>query len=143
MKRCACGRTHTAESWRTLPDRTVYEGEDGSLNESRLCPCQSHITIVLIPPLSVDELRTAVRIIDAMHETFNQAYTAQELLRLVRVCWSSGWDILPDQWTTEQCGAALVDGTAPRFEETKHGLHALGVSDCSCYGCRETRLKVG
>lgn len=140
FKKCACGRVYvTRAEWETLPDVKTFEGVDGALCEMRRCHCGSHITAALVEPLDASDLRRAVRVIDSMRESFNDEYTAHELLRLVKVCWMGEWDVTPDEWTTEQCANALVSGTIPRFEETRDGLHALGVADCRCRGCRRDR----
>lgn len=143
FKRCGCGRVYaTRDEWATLPDAKIFEGADGALCEQRRCACDSHITATLVPAMSVSDLRRAVRVIDGQRESFNDEYTATEMLRLIQVCWASGWDVTPDEWTAEQCAAALAYGTAPRFEHasgTFDGLHALGVSDCRCRGCRDAR----
>lgn len=142
VKKCGCGRAYqTRADWERLPDAKTYEDGQGALCEQRLCPCGSHITVHLVAPMSIEELRRAVSVIDMMHEAFNEAYTAQELLRLVQVCWVSGWDVLPDEWTSAQIGEALDLGRPPRFEERPHGLHALGIGDCACRDCREQRRR--
>lgn len=140
-KTCGCGRVYTiGGDWENLADKKIYSDDTGALCETRICAvCSSHITIDRVRAMTVEELRRAMRVIDMMHEGFNQEYTAQELLRLMVVCWASGWDVLPDEWTTQQCGEALAFGTAPRFEERPGGLHALGVSDCRCRACKRER----
>lgn len=142
FKKCACGRVYqTREDWEKLPDSKIYESPDGALVEQRQCGCESHITAALVPALTVEELRRAMRVIDSMDESFNQEHTAPELLRLVKVCWMGEWDLTPDEWSGQQVGAALNEGRIPRFEETAGGFHALGVTDCFCRSCREKRAK--
>lgn len=75
----------------------------------------------------IDELRRAVRLFDACHETVNQRFTAEELLLLARACRASAWNMCPDQWTERQLQEALrgkvpdwheVDGKLePKYEE--------------------------
>ncbi len=68
------------------------------------------------PDLGIDELRKAVRVLGGMNETFNQRFSAEELLKLCRACWASEWDITPDRWTEDQVQAALK-GEVPRWED--------------------------
>ena len=87
----------------------------------------------------VEVLRRAVRVLDSCRESFNMRYSAEDLLKIVRACWLSDWDVYPDDWTPQQIKAALENGTSPKFEETSAGLHALEVSDCHCRKCRRER----
>jgi hypothetical protein len=139
FKTCGCGRKYDRPAWDALPDRKTYDDGTGALLEQRSCPCFSSIVVTLVEATTVDDLRRAVKIIDYMNESFNQEYTGQELLRLIKVCWSSGWDVTPDEWTPRQVARALEDGTPPTFEEGSGGLHALDVDDCFCRGCRANR----
>jgi hypothetical protein len=143
-KACSCGRTYNLEAggdWARLDDPKIYTDDEGALCEQRTCAgCRSTLTIERVPALTVDELRKAVRTIDWMRESFNDKFTAQELLRLITVARECEWDLMPDQWTAAQCAEALAFGTVPRFEERPDGsLHALGVSDCHCRSCRRER----
>ena len=142
-KTCGCGRAYTVGGdWEQLAGKKVYSDDTGALCEQRVCAgCMSHITIERVRAMTTEELRRAVRVIDRMRESFNQEYTAQELLRLMVVCWACDWDVLPDEWTAQQCGEALAHGAVPRFAETSGGLHALGVTDCRCRACRRAREK--
>lgn len=142
FKKCACGRVYpTRIVWEQLPDSKIYTDDQGALVEQRRCYCGSHITAALVPAMNVEELRRAVRVIDGMRESFNQEYTAPELLRLAKVCWMGEWDVTPDDWTGQQVGLALSEGRIPHFVETRDGLHAVGVTDCFCRGCREKRAR--
>lgn len=133
---CGCGwRVGDREEWRALPDRKTLVNNEGDLIEHRRCPaCGSTMTVALLPALSAEELRRAVRIVDSMSESFNRQYTALELMFLVRACWLSEWDITPDCWTPQQVARALLDGEVPRFESD--GDHAVGVTDCPCRSCK-------
>lgn len=144
FKTCSCGRVYkTRAEWDEQPgwigssrsgvSARRYYDHDGSLVEQRVCNCGSHITAMLVPCLDVEDLRKAVLAIDSMREDFNTEYSAQELLRLVTICWLSGWDILPDRWTKQQVARALESGAAPRWSDDER--HALDVSDCPCRGC--------
>lgn len=64
----------------------------------------------------VDELRCAVRVLDNMREDFNQKFTTEGLLRLLRAFWASDWDITPDAWADWQITAALDRGVVPQFD---------------------------
>lgn len=153
--KCACGEIYeTREEWDKLQDFVVvgvsggerykrYYDHDGALVEQRLCVCGSHVTATLVPCLNVEQLRRAVKAIDTMREGFNTEYSAQELLRLVTICWGSNWDILPDEWTREQVARALESGAVPGWTESvADGMyHAMGVSDCPCGDCRRRRRK--
>jgi hypothetical protein len=68
------------------------------------------------PVSGPDELRKAARLIGMCRESFNQRFTAEELLKLARACWASEWDFTPDQWTEEQVQAALK-GEVPRWND--------------------------
>ena len=143
-KKCGCGREYVVGgSWEELEGKHVYNDGTGALCEQRICSgCSSHLTIERVRAATVEELRRAVRIIDMMRESFNEKYTAQELVRLMVVCWSGDWDVLPDDWTAQQCGDALAFGSVPRFEESPSGFHALDVEDCRCRRCRKIREEV-
>ncbi len=133
---CACGRKFANRvEWETALSGKTYVNNEGSLVEQRTCrTCESTMTKVLLLALSVSELRNALRVINMMNETFNQQFTAPELLLLVRACWESKWDITPDCWTPQQWARALSDGLVPDFED--NGDHAVGVTDCPCRRCK-------
>lgn len=79
------------------------------------------------PPLDgIDELRRATKLFTGCRETFNQRWTAEELLMLARACWASAHDIAPDEWTDAQLGAAL-SGKAPTWDD--EGEPVLPLSD--------------
>lgn len=140
FKRCACGRVYaTRVDWECLPHVKRSENVDGSLSEQRYCPCESNVTVWLVAPMLGTELRRAARMIELMPLSFVEQYTAQELLRLMTVCWASDWDVLPDDWTGKQVARALLDGAVPQFEATPYGLHALNVDDCMCGQCRSKK----
>lgn len=86
-----------------------------------------------------EQLRRAVNLLDSNKEDFNEEYTAEELLKIVRACWLSEWDVMPDEWTQSQVEAAIAHGTPPQFEELATGLHAVGVKDCYCRRCQKER----
>lgn len=90
----------------------------------------------------IDRLRGAASYFNWCNESFNQRYTAEELLKIYAVGMVCGWDVYPDQWTRQQCEAAIKEGKLPKFEEVSDGpigLHALEVTDCYCQSCRRKR----
>jgi hypothetical protein len=89
-----------------------------------------------------DQIRRMTNTINMCKEDFNQEYSAEELMKIVRACWLSEWDILPDQWTQQQIDAALEHGTPPEFEELPTGIHAKNVTDCYCRKCVRDRSTV-
>jgi hypothetical protein len=62
-----------------------------------------------------EELRRIVSVLDHTTEGALDPFTAEELLRIVRACWTSAWDIVLDELTL-----------AERRYAAKHG--ALSVS---------------
>lgn len=64
-----------------------------------------------------EELRRVVSVLNNVRESFNDMFTAEQLLQLVRMMLASGWDIYPDEWHWDQVHAAL-DGYAPQWDPT-------------------------
>ena len=83
----------------------------------------------------IDILRRSTRILSFCNETFNQQWSAEELLKIATAALLGEWDVLPDRWSEQQVRAAIEHGTAPKFEETEYGLHSLDVTDCGCSKC--------
>lgn len=136
FKSCACGVSYvTREDWEALPGER-RECVDGRLLDERMCACGSHLTVTIVEPITLAELRSAVDVIDGMAGYFAELYTANEMLRLVRCCWLSGWQVTPKDLTAMQRENATRDGAVPRFSYSAKGdLHALGVDDCRCGAC--------
>jgi hypothetical protein len=65
----------------------------------------------------IETLRHAVKVLNDCNETFNQRYTATELLELVRIAGLSKWDFYPDQWSARQIREALDFGTVPDWND--------------------------
>lgn len=63
-----------------------------------------------------EELRAAHNVIDGMRESFNDRFTAAQLLTLWRALHLCEWDITPDQWAPRQVDEALR-GIVPQFRE--------------------------
>lgn len=90
----------------------------------------------------IDILRNAVGYFNTCRESFNQRYTAEQLIKIYTAGVLGEWDVYPDQWTNQQVDAAINEGKSPKFESTSAGpigLHALEVTDCYCRTCRDNR----
>lgn len=61
-----------------------------------------------------DLLRLIVRNMGDCRESFNQRFTAFQLVKLGIAHLASGWDLLPDQWEERQIREALR-GKVPRW----------------------------
>jgi hypothetical protein len=55
----------------------------------------------------IEELRRAVRTLDRCRESWNETFTAAELLLLVQAVAACEWDIFPDQLTEADVARAL------------------------------------
>lgn len=69
-----------------------------------------------------EELRAVVSIIDGLRESFNDRFTAEQLLKLVRMHWASEWDIPPDEWTPRQIRESLR-GKPPRWDDGERPVY--------------------
>lgn len=65
----------------------------------------------------IDKLRSAVTLFSNCNESFNQCFTATELLALYQAYDGCGYDITPDMWSEAQVKAALNGGPFPAFTE--------------------------
>jgi len=63
-----------------------------------------------------EDMRAAIGVFNSCRESFNDLFTALELLQLWSVLKRSEWTILPDEWSIEQLAAALKFGEPPRFD---------------------------
>jgi len=72
-----------------------------------------------------DEMRRAVRVLGCCRETDLEPYTAEQLLKLVRACWASGWDVYVSDLSAEQCVAAIDLGEVPAFFDGPRGLECV------------------
>lgn len=70
----------------------------------------------------VDLLRGAVNVFGHCSETFNQRFSAEDLLKLYRAFYVCGWDITPDRWTDRQVFEALL-GVAPQWDDNEKPLY--------------------
>lgn len=66
----------------------------------------------------IEKLRRAVTLFSNCTETFNERWTADELLKIYAAYHASGWDITPDQWSDDQLMAALRAVVLPISGET-------------------------
>ena len=64
----------------------------------------------------IETLRNVVDILGNCNESFNQRYTALQLIQIVEMLWKCEWDVLPDVWKDWQVKAALR-GKVPQFRE--------------------------
>lgn len=69
-----------------------------------------------------DELRQIVKLMDMNSESFNQQYTAEELVRIFQMCMISDWDFLPDQWEEKQVLEAL-NGYIPQWDNNEEPIY--------------------
>lgn len=62
----------------------------------------------------IDELRETVEAFNSVRESFNQQYTARQLLSIRRAWVQCEWDYMPDQWKLWQVNEALA-GFVPQW----------------------------
>jgi len=63
-----------------------------------------------------EEIRLLRSNMDATAESFNDRFTAAQLLQINRMLVLCEWDVMPDQWSARQVREALK-GKPPRFDE--------------------------
>lgn len=63
----------------------------------------------------IDQLRKAVNLFDGCNESFNQRFSAVELVQLHHMYTLCGWDIPPDEWAPRQVESALL-GVVPEWD---------------------------
>ncbi len=71
----------------------------------------------------IHELRQAVKAFSRNNETFNQRFTAEELITIWRAWKKSEWDFLPEQWEERQVQEAL-QGVAPNWDENECPIYS-------------------
>lgn len=70
----------------------------------------------------IDFLRTTVKLLNYCNETFNQQFTPEQIILLMRVHdRQKVWDFLPDQWSARQVKEALKYGKVPEWKENREG----------------------
>jgi hypothetical protein len=58
----------------------------------------------------IEELRRVVRAANMTTESAFDTYTAEQVILVMRACWASGWDILPDDLLASERAHAAVHG---------------------------------
>lgn len=58
----------------------------------------------------VEELRRAAKVTGMCRESCFDGFTAVQVLQMVRACWRTPWDILPDDLTREEREYAAAEG---------------------------------
>lgn len=64
----------------------------------------------------IDLLRYAVRLLDDCNETFNQRWSASQLIRIAEAMQKCEWDFFPHQWTERQKQECVQFGITPQWE---------------------------
>lgn len=75
------------------------------------------------PPRSgADTLRLIVNGMNYCLESFNDRFTAEELVAIGKAYITCGWDILPDTWEERQVQEAL-QGKPPRWDDDEKPVY--------------------
>jgi hypothetical protein len=72
-----------------------------------------------------EELRRIVRVMGDVRESFNDRFSAEQLLVIYRAHQACGWDYYPDQWTEGQVQAALR-GVLPKWDDGERPIEGVG-----------------
>lgn len=64
----------------------------------------------------IETLRRAVNLFSNCNDTFNETWTAAQLVAIYEAFQGSDWDITPDRWTERQINEAL-EGRAPTWDD--------------------------
>jgi hypothetical protein len=70
-----------------------------------------------------EELRIIVRNLGITSESFNERFTAEQLIQIGRMQLACGWDFLPDRWKPRQVREALR-GIVPAWDADEKPLYA-------------------
>lgn len=70
----------------------------------------------------VEQLRRTVALLNNCNETFNDRYTAAELMRLGEMYRACAWDFAPDRWEGRQLAEALC-GIVPQWDENERPVY--------------------
>jgi hypothetical protein len=73
--------------------------------------------------LGCDLLRLVVRNMDSDSETFNQRFTAEQLLQIGRMHLDSEWELPPSHWAPRQVREALR-GIVPTWDDRERPTYA-------------------
>ncbi len=71
----------------------------------------------------IEEIRRARNVFATCIETFNDRYTAEELIKIYRAYRASNHDILPDMWETRQLERAILLGHAPSWDLERRPIY--------------------
>lgn len=63
----------------------------------------------------VEELRRIASASSMCRESCFDGFSANECMKMIRACWGSGWDILPDDLTPEERRFCSEHGRLPDF----------------------------
>lgn len=63
----------------------------------------------------IEELRRAARASSMCRESCFDGYNAEQCLKMIRACWGSGWDVLPDDLTHAERVFCAEHGRMPDF----------------------------
>lgn len=63
----------------------------------------------------IEELRRIAKASEMCRESAFDRFSANECMKMIRACWGSGWDILPDDLTDEERRFASEHGRLPDF----------------------------
>lgn len=74
----------------------------------------------------IETIRQAVTLFNDCSETFNQQFTATELLQLAAAHQASDFDFYPDQWTERQIKEALR-GIVPQWDDNEQPSYKFKV----------------
>lgn len=69
-----------------------------------------------------EEMRLCISNANITSESFNDRYTAAQLLQINRMLILSEWEIYPDKWSTRQVREALK-GMPPRFDNDERPVY--------------------
>lgn len=74
--------------------------------------------------VGIDLLRYTVSMLSVCNETFNQKFSAEELIQIARMVRVQEWDVYPDRWAPRQIREALK-GIPPRFNDDMTPLYTI------------------
>ena len=67
----------------------------------------------------IEELRRVVRAASMCRESAFDGFSAEECVRMIRACWTSKWDVLPDDLLPEERYEAAATGKLPEEAEAR------------------------
>ena len=70
-------------------------------------------------PFGIDLVRKAVNVMAYCDESWNQRWTACQLLELTKAHILADYDFLPDSWTEDQISDVLIRGLVPAWVEVE------------------------